>query len=56
MYNTARLMLEKRGVRIARSLVGSYVTSLDMAGCSITLTMLDDALQASGMRPSTRRH
>ena len=27
---------------IARSLVGSYVTSLDMAGCSITLTMLDD--------------
>lgn len=25
-----------------RSLVGSYVTSLDMAGCSITLTRLDD--------------
>jgi dihydroxyacetone kinase-like protein len=42
MYNSARKMLEKRGVRIVRSLVGSYVTSLDMAGCSITLTMLDD--------------
>jgi dihydroxyacetone kinase-like protein len=28
-------------MRIARSLVGSYVTSLDMAGCSITVTMLD---------------
>jgi dihydroxyacetone kinase-like protein len=42
MYNSARTMLEKHGVRIARSLVGSYVTSLDMAGCSITLTMLDD--------------
>jgi dihydroxyacetone kinase-like protein len=42
MYNSARKMLEKHGVTIARSLVGSYVTSLDMAGCSITLTMLDD--------------
>ncbi|MBX3576324.1 MAG: dihydroxyacetone kinase subunit DhaK [Rhizobiaceae bacterium] len=43
MYNSARRLLEKHGVQIARSLVGSYVTSLDMAGCSITLTMLDDA-------------
>jgi dihydroxyacetone kinase-like protein len=42
MYNAARKILEKQGVRIARSLVGSYVTSLDMAGCSITLSMLDD--------------
>lgn len=42
MYNSARRILEKQGVRIARSLVGSYVTSLEMAGCSITLTMLDD--------------
>jgi phosphoenolpyruvate---glycerone phosphotransferase subunit DhaK len=42
MYNSARKTLEKHGVTIARSLVGSYVTSLDMAGCSITLTMLDD--------------
>jgi len=42
MYSSARRLLEKRGVSIARSLVGSYVTSLDMAGCSITLTMLDD--------------
>ena len=42
MYNSARKTLEMHGVTIARSLVGSYVTSLDMAGCSITLTMLDD--------------
>ena len=42
MYNSARKMLEKHGVKIARSLVGSYVTSLDMAGCSITLSALDD--------------
>ncbi|MBR0801384.1 dihydroxyacetone kinase subunit DhaK [Bradyrhizobium jicamae] len=41
MYNAARRMLEGRGVRIARSLVGSYVTSLDMAGCSITVSLLD---------------
>ena len=42
MYNSARRRLEKHGVTVVRSLVGSYVTSLDMAGCSITLSMLDD--------------
>ncbi|MBV8917430.1 dihydroxyacetone kinase subunit DhaK [Bradyrhizobium sp.] len=41
MYNAARRMLEKRGLRIARSLVGSFVTSLDMAGCSMTVSLLD---------------
>jgi dihydroxyacetone kinase-like protein len=44
MYNSARKIFEKHGVTISRSLVGSYVTSLDMAGCSITLTMLDDEM------------
>ena len=42
MYNSAMKMLEKHGITVARSLVGSYVTSLDMAGCSITVTMLGD--------------
>ncbi len=42
MYNSARKFFEAHGVSVARSLVGSYVTSLDMAGCSITLTMLDE--------------
>jgi dihydroxyacetone kinase-like protein len=42
VYRDARALLERRGVSIARSLVGDYVTSLDMAGCSITVTMLDD--------------
>ncbi|TPJ33264.1 dihydroxyacetone kinase subunit DhaK [Mesorhizobium sp. B2-8-3] len=46
MYNSARRMFEKQGVTVVRSLVGSYVTSLDMAGCSITLTMLDDEMSA----------
>lgn len=42
MYNAARPLFEARGVTVVRSLVGSFVTSLDMAGCSITLTLLDD--------------
>ncbi|MFK0687029.1 dihydroxyacetone kinase subunit DhaK [Mesorhizobium sp. IMUNJ 23033] len=46
MYNSARAIFEKHGVTVTRSLVGSYVTSLDMAGCSITLTMLDDEMTA----------
>lgn len=44
VYNSARRILEGRGVSVARSLVGSFVTSLDMAGCSITLSLLDDDL------------
>ena len=44
MYNAARGLLEKRGARVVRSLVGNYVTSLDMAGCSITVAMLDEEL------------
>ncbi len=46
VYNAARRILEKRGLAIARSLVGSYVTSLEMAGCSITVTLLDTKLAA----------
>jgi phosphoenolpyruvate---glycerone phosphotransferase subunit DhaK len=42
MYREARQIAEAAGLRIARSLVGSYVTSLDMAGASITLSLLDD--------------
>jgi dihydroxyacetone kinase-like protein len=37
-------ILADRGVTIARSLVGNYVTSLDMAGCMLTLTRLDAEL------------
>ena len=44
MYNAAVAQLAKHGIMPVRSLVGSYVTSLDMAGCSITVTMLDDAI------------
>jgi len=41
MYHSARKVLEARGVTVARSLVGNFVTSLDMAGCSLTVTLLD---------------
>ncbi|MEU7814438.1 dihydroxyacetone kinase subunit DhaK [Pseudonocardia sp. NPDC049154] len=44
MYGEVAGLLEKAGVRIARSLVGSYITSLDMAGCSVTLVRADDDL------------
>jgi dihydroxyacetone kinase-like protein len=44
MYHAAETQLARHGIRAARSLVGNYVTSLDMAGCSITVTMLDDEI------------
>ena len=31
---------------MARSVTGSYVTSLEMAGCSVTITAVDDSLVA----------
>jgi phosphoenolpyruvate---glycerone phosphotransferase subunit DhaK len=44
MANAARKIMADRGLVIARGLVGSYVTSLEMAGCSLTVTALDDAI------------
>jgi dihydroxyacetone kinase-like protein len=44
MYHAARTRLESRGFAIRRSLVGNYVTSLEMAGASITVTLLDDEI------------
>jgi phosphoenolpyruvate---glycerone phosphotransferase subunit DhaK len=44
MYNEVAAILSKSGIPVARSLVGSYVTSLDMAGCSVTLLKVDDEL------------
>ncbi len=46
MYHAARARLEARGVTVVRSLVGNYVTSLDMAGCSLTVTALDTEMAA----------
>jgi phosphoenolpyruvate---glycerone phosphotransferase subunit DhaK len=42
MFHEVKLLLDKAGVSVARSLVGPYITSLDMAGCSVTLLKADD--------------
>lgn len=44
MYGEVAALLGAAGVTVSRSLVGSYVTSLDMAGCSVTLVKADDDL------------
>ncbi|MBA3309124.1 MAG: dihydroxyacetone kinase subunit DhaK [Nocardioidaceae bacterium] len=44
MYNEVRQILDKAGITVARSLVGSYITSLEMAGCSVTLLKVDDEM------------
>jgi phosphoenolpyruvate---glycerone phosphotransferase subunit DhaK len=44
MYGEVAAVLEKAGVTVVRSLVGPYITSLDMAGCSVTLLAVDDEL------------
>ena len=44
MVNAAKRVLEGRGVTVTRYLTGSFVTSLDMAGCSLTVAVLDDCL------------
>ncbi|WP_232666101.1 dihydroxyacetone kinase subunit DhaK [Pseudonocardia sp. TRM90224] len=44
MYNEVAKLLDAAGVRVVRSLVGPYITSLEMAGCSVTLLAMDDEL------------
>ena len=44
VYNELAKICAGRGVKIVRNLVGSYITSLEMAGCSITLVKMDDDL------------
>ena len=44
MYNEVNRLLDGAGITVARSLVGNYITSLEMAGCSVTLLKVDDEL------------
>ncbi|MFD1722756.1 dihydroxyacetone kinase subunit DhaK [Amnibacterium endophyticum] len=46
VFDAAASVLRERSITISRSLVGSFVTSLDMAGCSVTVLRLDDELKA----------
>ncbi|MGB4676729.1 MAG: dihydroxyacetone kinase subunit DhaK [Aggregatilineales bacterium] len=45
VYRKVAEMLEERGITIARNLIGPYITSLEMAGVSITLLKLDDEMK-----------
>ncbi len=51
MFNEVAKILKGKGITIARNLVGSYITSLEMAGCSVTLLRLDDELTGLWDRP-----
>ena len=53
VYRRARRLLEERGVTVARSLVGNYVTSLEMQGASVTVLRLDDELTGLWDAPVT---
>lgn len=59
VYNELAKILNERNITISRNLVGSYITSLEMAGCSITLLKLDDELarlwDAPVLTPALRR-
>jgi dihydroxyacetone kinase-like protein len=45
MYDAVRKQIEPAGIIVARSLVGNFVTSLDMAGCSATVSLLDGEMK-----------
>lgn len=44
IYRKLHEICEKKGLKIVRNLIGSYITSLEMQGCSITLLKMDDEL------------
>jgi len=58
VYNELNKFLSGRGITISRNLIGSYITSLEMAGCSITLlkmsedfgTLWDAPVKTAGLR------
>lgn len=44
LFNEAKKILDHNNIKVTRSLVGNYTTSLDMAGGSITITKLDEKI------------
>ncbi|MCL4506910.1 MAG: dihydroxyacetone kinase subunit DhaK [Chloroflexi bacterium] len=44
VYRRAAEIAAQHGLKVVRSLVGPYITSLEMAGCSITLLKMDETL------------
>jgi dihydroxyacetone kinase-like protein len=51
VFNELNAILQKRGITIARSLVGPYITSLEMQGVSISLLRVDDQMIELWDRP-----
>lgn len=52
LYGQAHKRLAAQGISVARSYVGEYCTSLDMAGASITLVRLDDEIEQLLLAPA----
>lgn len=52
LNHSASAAIAKRGIKIYKTFVGNYMTSIDMAGASITLLKLDDELKALLDSPS----
>lgn len=46
LYNEIEKILRDKNIRIYRPFIGNYMTSLEMAGCSVTLFKLDEELKA----------
>ena len=46
LYHCANQLLERAGLKVARSLVGNYTTALEMAGASLTVTLMDEELKS----------
>ena len=51
-YGHAHKQLDAKGISVARSYVGEYCTSLDMAGASLTLVKLDDEIKELLLAPA----
>src|SRR5699024_9751609 len=45
VYDEVEKILTEKGIKIYKSYVGDYITSLEMGGCSVTLMKLDDELK-----------
>jgi len=52
LNNSASTAITKRGIKIYKTFVGNYMTSIDMAGASITMLKLDDEMKALLDSPS----
>ena len=52
LYGIAHRKLEEKGIKIFRSYVNEYCTSLEMAGASLTLLKVDDELKELLLAPA----